>query len=124
MGAKWTWPGIGRRDRLRNRESGGERRARRVPGMMAVVLGLGLTGLVVLAIGVVANWPAFSAGRGLSKLVALGRPFEGAALAAFGAEHLFGAQLVVGGVPRYMPWPLFWAYLVGVALVAAGLSIA
>ena len=27
-------------------------------------------------------------------------------------------------VPAYMPWPLFWAYFVGVALIAASLSIA
>ena len=91
--------------------------------MMAVVLGLGLTGLVVLAIGVAVNWARFRAARGLGRLLALGRPLEGAALAAFGAEHLFGAQLVIGAVPRWMPWPLFWAYLVGVALVATGLSI-
>jgi uncharacterized membrane protein YphA (DoxX/SURF4 family) len=28
------------------------------------------------------------------------------------------------GVPSYMPWPLFWAYFVGFALLAASLSIA
>jgi uncharacterized membrane protein len=45
-------------------------------------------------------------------------------LAVFGALHLFGAQFVIGLVPRYMPWRLFWVYFVGCALIAASLSIA
>jgi uncharacterized membrane protein len=45
-------------------------------------------------------------------------------LAVFGAEHLFGVELVVDAVPKFMPWRLFWAYFVGVALLAAALSIA
>ena len=45
-------------------------------------------------------------------------------LAVFGAEHLTGARFIMLGVPSYMPWPLFWAYFVGFALLAAALSIA
>src|SRR6185295_7962789 len=37
---------------------------------------------------------------------------------------LFGAGLVTSLVPPYMPWRVFWAYGVGVALVAASVSIA
>jgi uncharacterized membrane protein len=46
------------------------------------------------------------------------------ALAAFGAEHLAAAKFIQMGVPSYVPWHLFWAYFVGVALLAASLSIA
>jgi uncharacterized membrane protein len=44
-------------------------------------------------------------------------------LAAFGAEHLSGG-IPLTMVPSYMPWRLFWLYFVGVALIAASLSIA
>lgn len=62
--------------------------------------------------------------RGAEKIVALCNLCIAIPLAVFGAEHLFGVELVVGGVPKFMPWPLFWAYFVGVALLAAALSIA
>lgn len=45
-------------------------------------------------------------------------------LAVFGALHLANVAFVLPAVPDYMPWRLFWAYFVGVALVAASLSIA
>jgi uncharacterized membrane protein len=47
-----------------------------------------------------------------------------APLAVFGTLHLFGPQFVKDGVPRYMPWRMFWVYFVGCALIAAALSIA
>ena len=45
-------------------------------------------------------------------------------LAVFGALHLANIAFVLPAVPPYMPFRLFWAYLVGVALLAAALSIA
>lgn len=45
-------------------------------------------------------------------------------LAIFGGLHLFGPRFVDPLVPPYMPWPGFWVYVVGVALLAAALSIA
>ena len=45
-------------------------------------------------------------------------------LAVFGALHLANIAFVLPAVPNYMPFRLFWAYLVGVALLAASLSIA
>ena len=45
-------------------------------------------------------------------------------LAVFGALHLANIAFVLPAVPPYMPFRLFWAYLVGVALLAAAFSIA
>jgi uncharacterized membrane protein len=45
-------------------------------------------------------------------------------LAVFGAEHLSNPQALLAIVPSYMPWRMFWVYLVGFALIAASLSIA
>jgi uncharacterized membrane protein len=83
-----------------------------------------VAGVVVLGVGLAAAWREFSAARGLEKLVTLGRAFAGASLAAFGAEHLSGAQFIAPGVPAYMPMREFWVYFVGIALIAAGISLA
>jgi uncharacterized membrane protein len=75
----------------------------------------------------VALWAAktdIARASGLDKIVVLGNLCFAIPLAAFGAEHLSGARSIMLGVPSYMPWRLFWAYFVGVALLAASLSIA
>ncbi|HYL87004.1 MAG TPA: hypothetical protein VE263_22460 [Candidatus Angelobacter sp.] len=61
---------------------------------------------------------------GLDKIVALCNLCFAIPLAVFGAEHLSGARFIMLSVPSYMPWRLFWAYFVGVALLSASLSIA
>ena len=75
----------------------------------------------------VALWAAkidITQADGLDKIVVLSNLCFAIPLAVFGAEHLSGAQFIKLGVPSYMPWPLFWAYFVGFALLAASLSIA
>jgi uncharacterized membrane protein len=75
----------------------------------------------------VALWAAKSdiaRASGLDKIVALSSLCFAVPLAVFGAEHLSGARFLMLAVPAYMPWRLFWAYFVGVALLAASLSIA
>jgi uncharacterized membrane protein len=82
------------------------------------------TGIALLVIG---GWRArtpVAEARGLDKLVALSHTFFAMPLAVFGAEHLSGDKGIMELVPAYMPWRPFWFYLVGVALVAASLSIA
>ena len=59
---------------------------------------------------------------GWDRLVPLGPVFEATALALFAAEHFFAARDLMMIVPRWMPWPLFWTYFVGAALLAAALS--
>ena len=74
----------------------------------------------------IALWAAktdMARARGLDKIVALSNLCFAIPLAVFGALHLSGVEFVLPVVPSYMPWRLFWAYFVGVALLAASLSI-
>ena len=80
--------------------------------------------VALLAIGGVCARRPVAEARGLDKLVALSNVFFAMPLAVFGAEHLSGDAGIAGLVPSYMPWRMFWVYFVGVALVAAALSIA
>jgi uncharacterized membrane protein len=81
-------------------------------------------GFILIVIGILAAKNDVAQARGLGKIVALGNLCFAAPLAVFGAEHLSAAQGISQGVPKYMPWPLFWTYFVGLALIAASLSIA
>jgi uncharacterized membrane protein len=76
---------------------------------------------------VIALWAAkadIAQARGLDKVVALSHLCFAVPLAGFGALHLSSVEFVVPMVPSYMPWPLFWGYFFGLALLAASLSIA
>jgi len=81
-------------------------------------------GLALLVIGLFAAKSDVERAAGLDKVVALSNLCFAAPLAVFGAEHLSAARGIMLAVPKYMPWPLFWTYLVGFALIAASLSIA
>jgi uncharacterized membrane protein len=79
--------------------------------------------LALLVIGLLATKKDIAQARGLDKIAALTNLCFAIPLAAFGAEHLSGG-IPLKMVPSYMPWRLFWLYFVGVALIAASLSIA
>jgi hypothetical protein len=81
-------------------------------------------GIVLLPIALWAAKSEIAKGRGLDKVIALGNLCFALPLAVFGAEHLSAAEGIAQGVPSFVPWHLFWAYFVGVALIAASLSIA
>jgi uncharacterized membrane protein len=83
-----------------------------------------VAGVVVLVVGFVAAKRDLQAAVGLGKLVALGRVLFAAPLAAFGTEHLVLGRVIIGAVPVWMPVRLFWVYFVGIALIAAALSLA
>lgn len=80
-------------------------------------------GLVLLVIALVAASKQIARASGIGKVVALTPLCFAVSLAMFGAEHLSGGIPLVM-VPSYMPWRVFWIYFVGVALIAAALSIA
>jgi uncharacterized membrane protein len=80
-----------------------------------------------ILIFLIAVWAArtdIARARGLDKVVAFSNLCFAAPLAVFGALHLSDVGFVLPIVPSYMPWRLFIAYFVGVALLAASLSIA
>ncbi len=97
----------------------------------ATIFGISRTVISMCAAGIllfiVALWAAktdIARARGLLKVVALANLCFAVPLAVFGALHLSAAESVMSIVPSYMPWRLFWAYLVGFVLLAASLSIA
>jgi uncharacterized membrane protein len=80
-----------------------------------------------VVIFLVALWVArtdLAQAPGLDKVIALGNLSFAVPLAVFGALHVVDVQFVLGGVPSYMPFRLFWAYFFGFAQLAAALSIA
>ena len=80
-------------------------------------------GLALLVIGLLAAKDEIAQARGLDKVVALANLFFGLPLAVFAAEHFTDSKDIMQLVPKFMPWHLFWTYLVGFALLAASLSI-
>ena len=80
--------------------------------------------LALLAIGLLVIKNDIAEARGFDKIAALTPLCFAIPLAAFGALHFSTAKSMQEMVPSYMPWRLFWVYFVGVALIAASLSIA
>lgn len=58
----------------------------------------------------------------LNKLAPVGIWFYAIMLCIFGIEHLLAAAPISKMVPKYIPWPVFWTYMAGIALVGTGLS--
>ncbi|HEV8445888.1 MAG TPA: hypothetical protein VGQ44_03685 [Gemmatimonadaceae bacterium] len=83
-------------------------------------------GLIVLAIGL---WTyrrdlfAFDA-TGDTRLRSLGPVFIASAIATFSGEHLSAVHDLAQMVPKWFPLPIPTTYVVGVCLLAAGVSIA
>jgi uncharacterized membrane protein len=88
------------------------------------VLSMCGAGILVFFVALWAAKDDIARARGLDKVVALSNLCFAAPLAVFGALHLAAAKALATMVPSYMPWPLFWAYFFGFALLAASLSIA
>jgi uncharacterized membrane protein len=85
---------------------------------------MSVAGLAVLVIGLWAAKNDIARARGFDRIVALTHLCFAVPLAVFGAEHFSLGSSMIGLVPPYMPWRLFWIYFVGVALIIAALSIA
>jgi uncharacterized membrane protein len=83
-----------------------------------------VAGIALVLIGLWAAKRDVPKARGADKVVALANVCFAAPLAVFGAEHFAAARGIMQLVPKFMPWPLFWTYLVGAGLLAASLSIA
>ncbi len=82
-------------------------------------------GVAVLAIGLAAilvrgDWLK---ARGFDKLILFGPLFYAAPIAAFGTEHFTLTKVIASIMPAWIPWHLFWVYLVGACFIAAALSL-
>lgn len=91
--------------------------------MSVAVWGMIGAGLVALAAGLLLVRARFVAADGVDRVLLLGPVFEAVALAIFAAEHFSMARAMMGIVPKWLPGPLFWTYFVGVALLAAAVSL-
>ena len=99
------------------------------PGLMffeisRTAMSMSAAGLVLALIGAAAARNEVARANDLDKIVALRSLCFAAPLAVFGAEHLAAARGIMPLVPKFVPWPLFWTYFVGFALLAGSLSIA
>jgi uncharacterized membrane protein len=92
--------------------------------MSGIAVSMCAAGLALLAIGLLAAKNDIAQARGIDKIVALTNLCFAIPLAMFGAEHLSSPQSLLPLVPSYMPLRMFWVYFVGLALIAASLSIA
>jgi uncharacterized membrane protein len=87
------------------------------------VVSMSTAGLLVIAAGIVARRHDFKGVSLPDRAIPLGRVFVAASLGTFGALHMSAAQGLSSMVPKYLPLPLFWVYLVGFALIATALSL-
>jgi len=87
------------------------------------VVSMSTAGVLVIVAGVAARRNGLTRGSLTDRAIALGRVFVAAPLATFGALHLAAASGLMGMVPVYMPWHLFWVYVVGFGLIATALSL-
>ncbi|HTU50169.1 MAG TPA: hypothetical protein VMF56_06225 [Acidobacteriaceae bacterium] len=93
-------------------------------GSSRMVVSMCCAGILLFLIGLWTAKSDIARAYRLDKFVAATNLCFAIPLAVFGALHLANVAFVLPAVPDYMPWRLFWAYFVGVALVAASLSIA
>lgn len=61
--------------------------------------------------------------HGLGQVILFGPLFFAWPLAVFGMQHFVFLPEVMEGVPAWMPGHMFWAVFVGIALIAASLSM-
>ena len=74
----------------------------------------------VLLIGLITIFRRGFAARGLDAIVEFGPLFFAIPMAVFGTFHFLFTASVAALVPHWIPGHMFWAYFVGVALIAAG----
>jgi uncharacterized membrane protein len=90
--------------------------------MSVLTSGMIGAGIAALLAGLFLVRTRFAAASGARRILLLGPVFEAVALAIFAAEHFLAASGLSTIVPRWLPAPLFWTYLVGAALLAAAIS--
>ena len=93
-------------------------------GMSSDVFWVYVSGCVLLVIGLIkVIKDELPQARGIEKIMPFGRLFFAVPMAVFGSEHFTDTADIATLVPSWIPAHTFWTYLVGVALIAAALSI-
>jgi uncharacterized membrane protein len=86
------------------------------------------SGAEVMALGaaalVLAGELELSNSMSWESLVLVGRFLFAAALVVVGVQHFMYAKFIATLIPTWIPGHLFWSYFVGVAFIAAALSLA
>ena len=93
-------------------------------GIPAPVFWIYVCALVLFIIGLIKILGELRQEHGVDKIMPVGRLFFAIPLAVFGSEHFTFTANVAALVPRWIPAPTFWVYLVGLAFLGAALSIA
>jgi len=96
-----------------------------VVGMPGMVFWGYIAAAAVLVVGLVKIFKdELPQAHGLDKIMPFGRLCFAIPLAVFGTEHFTDTTDIATMVPSWIPAHTFWVYLVGLALLAAALSIA
>jgi len=89
-----------------------------------VILSYSAAGVVsVLGLALIAVRGDWRRAGGADTLILLGPLFYAAPIAGFGVEHFTQTKAIASIVPPWIPWHMFWAYLVGACFVAAAFSL-
>ena len=93
-------------------------------GLSGDVLWAYVSGCLLLLVGLIKiSKDELPHARGLDKILPFGGLFLAIPMAVFGTEHLTDTAGIATIVPQWMPSHTLWVYLVGIALIAAALSI-
>jgi len=93
-------------------------------GIPATVFWMYVCASLLFIIGLIKIFKELPQERGIDKIMPFGRLFFAIPLAVFGSEHFTITADIARLVPRWIPAHTFWVYLVGLAFLCAGLSIA
>jgi uncharacterized membrane protein len=93
-------------------------------GMSAIAFWMYVCASLIFIIGLIKIFPELRQEHGVDKVMPFGRLFFAIPLAVFASEHFTLTASIAPLVPRWIPAPTFWVYLVGVAFLCAALSIA
>jgi uncharacterized membrane protein len=93
-------------------------------GIPATAFWIYVSGSLVFILGFIKILKELPQAHGIDKVMPFGRLFFAIPLAVFGSEHFTVTAGIAALVPRWIPAPTFWVYLVGLAFLCAALSIA
>jgi uncharacterized membrane protein len=93
-------------------------------GIPATAFWIYVCASLLFIIGVIKILNELPQEHGVDKIMPFGRLFFAIPMAVFGSEHFTATSDIANLVPRWIPAHTFWVYLVGLAFLCAGLSIA